>query len=49
MATSGTATFNPDFAEIVEEAYERAGLELRTGNGRTGVLTFGLWRREPSL
>ena len=31
MATSGTATFNPDFAEIVEEAYERAGLELRTG------------------
>ena len=31
MATSGTATFNPDFAEIVEEAYERAGLEMRTG------------------
>lgn len=31
MATSGTATFNPDIAEIVEEAYERAGLMLRSG------------------
>jgi hypothetical protein len=31
MTTSGTATFNPDFSELVEEAFERAGLELRTG------------------
>ena len=31
MATSGTATFNPDFLEIAEEAFERVGLELRTG------------------
>lgn len=31
MATSGTATFNPDFLEIAEEAFERAGLELRSG------------------
>ena len=31
MATSGTATFNPDIAEIVAEAYERAGLQLRSG------------------
>lgn len=31
MATSGTAIFNPEFSELVEEAYERAGLELRTG------------------
>jgi hypothetical protein len=31
MATSGTATFNPEFSELVEEAYERAGLELRSG------------------
>lgn len=31
MATSGTAVFNPDFGEIAEEAYERIGLELRTG------------------
>tara|TARA_R110002126_G_scaffold140049_1_gene284871 strand:+ start:118 stop:783 length:666 start_codon:yes stop_codon:yes gene_type:complete len=31
MATSGTRTFNLDIAEIVEEAYERCGLEVRTG------------------
>ena len=31
MATSGTATFNLDLSEIVEEAFERAGGELRTG------------------
>jgi hypothetical protein len=31
MATSGTTTWNPDILECVEEAYERAGLELRSG------------------
>lgn len=31
MATSGTATFNLDLSEIVEEAFERCGSELRTG------------------
>ena len=31
MATSGTSVFNPDISDIVEEAYERAGLEMRTG------------------
>lgn len=31
MATSGVATFNPDFIEIIEEAYERCGIESRTG------------------
>lgn len=31
MATSGTATFNLDLAEMVEEAFERVGSELRTG------------------
>ena len=31
MATSGTATFNLDVVEIIEEAYEQAGLELRSG------------------
>jgi hypothetical protein len=31
MTTSGTATFNPDLNEIVEEAFERCGSELRTG------------------
>jgi hypothetical protein len=31
MATSGSATFNLELTEIVEEAYERTGAELRTG------------------
>ena len=31
MTTSGVAAFNIDLTEIVEEAYERAGSELRTG------------------
>lgn len=31
MATSGIANFNPDLTEIVEEAFERVGSEMRTG------------------
>jgi len=31
MATSGTATFDLDLTELVEEAFERAGSEMRTG------------------
>jgi hypothetical protein len=31
MTTSGTATFNLDLVEMVEEAFERCGSELRTG------------------
>jgi len=31
MAISGTASFNLDLTEIVEEAFERAGAELRSG------------------
>ena len=31
MATSGTTAFNPQFTEIAEEAWERAGREMRTG------------------
>jgi len=31
VTTTGTAAFNLDFAEIAEEAFERAGAELRTG------------------
>jgi hypothetical protein len=31
MTTSGTAAFNLDLTELVEEAFERAGSELRTG------------------
>lgn len=43
MATSGTSAFNPDFGEIFEEAFERAGSELRTGNDyRTARRSFNL-------
>ena len=31
MATSGTYAFTLDLSDILEEAYERAGLELRSG------------------
>ena len=31
MATSGSYNFELDVAEVIEEAYERCGLELRTG------------------
>jgi hypothetical protein len=31
MATSGTTAFNMDLTELVEEAFERCGAELRTG------------------
>lgn len=31
MATSGTSAWSPDLGDLIEEAFERAGLELRTG------------------
>jgi len=31
MATSGTKTFKLSIADTIEEAYELAGIELRTG------------------
>jgi hypothetical protein len=31
MATSDSKDFSPDIAEYVEEAFERCGLEVRTG------------------
>ena len=31
MATSGTTAFSLDFTEIAEEAWERAGREMRSG------------------
>jgi len=31
MTTSGTAVWNPDLSDIIEEAYERCGIELRSG------------------
>ena len=42
-STSGHSTFNLDFNEIVEEAYERAGLEVRTGyEFRTARRSFNM-------
>ena len=48
MATSGTTAFNMDLTEIVEEAFERAGGELRTGYdlrtaSRSMNLMFSNW------
>lgn len=31
MTTSGTTLFDPNLSEVIEEAYERVGLEIRTG------------------
>jgi len=31
VTTSGVATWTPDFSEIIEESFERCGLEIRTG------------------
>lgn len=31
MTTSGTTAFSPDVAEYIEEAFERCGIEVRTG------------------
>lgn len=42
-STSGTSAFNLDFNDIVEEAYERAGLEVRTGyEFRTARRSFNM-------
>jgi len=48
MTTSGTASFSMDLTELVEEAYERAGGELRTGYdlrtaSRSLNLMFSQW------
>lgn len=43
MATSGTATWQPTILEMLEEAYERAGLQMRTGyDVTTGRRSFQL-------
>jgi hypothetical protein len=51
MTTSGTATFNLDLNEIVEEAFERCGAELRTGYDlrtarRSLNLLFAAWANQ---
>ena len=43
MATSGTTAFSPDFTESTEEAWERAGREMRSGyNLRTARRSMNL-------
>ena len=43
MATSGSSDFNLNMAEITEEAFERCGLELRTGyDARTSRRSLNL-------
>jgi|TARA_R110000822_G_C15321107_1_gene493703 hypothetical protein len=43
MATSGSRDFNLDVAEVIEEAYERCGLEVRTGyDARTARRSLNL-------
>ena len=48
MATSGTTAFNLDLVELVEEAFERTGNEMRTGYDlrtarRSLILLFADW------
>tara|TARA_R100001440_G_scaffold19826_1_gene33393 strand:+ start:626 stop:1294 length:669 start_codon:yes stop_codon:yes gene_type:complete len=43
MATSSSRDFNLDVAELIEEAYERCGLEMRTGyDARTARRSLNL-------
>ena len=43
MTVSGTRDFNLDVGEIIEEAYERCGLEVRTGyDARTARRSLNL-------
>ncbi len=37
MATSGTVTFRPNVEEIINEAYERCGLDIQTRTGYQAV------------
>ena len=44
MATSGSRDFEPDVAEYIEEAFERCGLEFRTGyDGVTARRSLNLY------
>lgn len=47
MTTSGTTSFSPDLLEIFEEAYERIGLEMRSGyDARTARRSFNIMMSE---
>ena len=43
MALAGSKNFEPDVAEYIEEAFERCGIELRTGyDARTARRSLNL-------
>ena len=47
MTTSGATDFNPNLIELLEEAYERAGLDLRSGYDlKTGIRSFNFMMAE---
>lgn len=47
MATSGAATFNPDIIDLIEEAYEMVGIEVRGGYDlRTARRSIDMLMRE---
>ena len=47
MATSNSKNFEPDVAEYIEEAFERCGIELRTGYDlKTSTRSFNLMLAE---
>ena len=47
MALSGSTNFEPNITEFIEEAYERCGLELRTGYDlKTGIRSANLMLAE---
>tara|TARA_R100001086_G_scaffold80707_1_gene39459 strand:+ start:15460 stop:16134 length:675 start_codon:yes stop_codon:yes gene_type:complete len=47
MAVSGSTNFEPNITEFIEEAYERCGLELRTGYDlKTGIRSANLMLAE---
>lgn len=47
MTTSGTTAFSPDLTELFEEAYERAGIEIRSGYDlRTAQRSFNILTTE---
>lgn len=47
MATSGTSTFNLDIIDVMEEAYEMVGVEMRNGyDARTARRSIDLLMRE---
>ena len=50
MATSNSRDFDLDVGEIIEEAYERCGLELRTGyDAKTARRSMNLMFADLSL